>query len=76
MTVHGEYLDDVVDVAYLDVFPQATAQLHPDEIDRRSALIRRARFELNQRRDLKPSKPMRRIVEILEEAVELLEGER
>lgn len=72
------YIDDC---DYLDAFPQAapaTVQLDPDEQDRRSALIRRMRFDLAQRAELKPkaSPAARRLVALVREAADLLEGER
>ena len=75
VTFHDDY-------EWLEAFRQmpaeASVQLDPDEQDRRSALIRRMRFELAQRAELKgrPSPQTRRLVEPVRDAAEILEGER
>jgi hypothetical protein len=49
-----------------------------DEVDRRGALIRQLRFELDRRKELKGklSPSTKRLVELVEDAADLLEGEQ
>ena len=72
---------DVDDRQWLEAVPRAppaTVQLEPEELDRRSALIRRAGLEHERRAALKgrPSPQARRLVELVQDAVGILEGER